>query len=310
MNRLGFVCGETLSKLANSDRHLWVIDGDLADSDGAEPFALAHPDRFVAAGIAEQSMVSIAAGLASCGKRPWVFSFAAFLCYRAYDQIRVGVSQTNLPVVLVGSHAGGCGGRNGKTHIAINDIAVMASLPGIGIWTPGDAVDTHTAVREISDNREGGAYLRLPRCPVPLLPFRQDKDCAWIGEPSEIAMISCGMASQWAVQAQTILADTYGLKAGIIHIRKIWPLVPADLLPLLAGVRHAIVLDDHYEFGGLATCLRTALPTPPLSPSLSLEHWGWPAGWCGQSGSEADLLSAHGLHPEDLARRIKNLYTR
>ena len=121
--RLADHCGLHLSRLAETDERIRVLDGDLADSDGALHFAERHPDRFLMAGIAEQSMVSVAAGMASCGLRPWVFSFAAFLCYRAYDQVRVSVSQAGQPVTLVGSHSGGLSSRNGKTHAALNDIA-------------------------------------------------------------------------------------------------------------------------------------------------------------------------------------------
>ena len=92
MMRLGNHCGKTLRTWAQEDDTLWVLDGDLADSNGAIHFAEAVPERFVMAGIAEQGMVSMAAGMASCGQRPWVFSFAAFLAYRAYDQVRVCLS--------------------------------------------------------------------------------------------------------------------------------------------------------------------------------------------------------------------------
>src|SRR5687767_4405253 len=105
--------GALLPGFAQTHPELVVLDGDLADSDGAIHFARACPERFLMAGIAEQNMVSVAAGMAACGLRPWVFSFAAFLCYRAYDQIRVCLGQTRQPVVLVGSHAGGLSGRNG-----------------------------------------------------------------------------------------------------------------------------------------------------------------------------------------------------
>lgn len=160
--QLAKVCGSYLVTKASSNSSIYVLDGDLADSDGAEIFAESLPERFIACGIAEQNMVSVAAGLASLQCRPWVFSFSAFLCYRAYDQIRVGISQTNLPVTLIGSHSGGCGGRNGKTHLALNDIAVMASLPGIHIWAPADSLDTKLAVDTIL-SKDHPAYIRFPR---------------------------------------------------------------------------------------------------------------------------------------------------
>src|SRR5438132_8273085 len=104
--RLGDHCGQLLAELAGREPRLRVLDGDLADSDGAIHFARRHPERFIMSGIAEQAMVSMAAGMASCGLRPWVFSFAAFLCYRAYDQIRVCLSQSKQAVTVVGSHTG------------------------------------------------------------------------------------------------------------------------------------------------------------------------------------------------------------
>lgn len=301
MNKLGFVCAKALSTLAIENSDIWVLDGDLADSDGAELFAQTHPSRFIAAGIAEQSMVSIACGLARCGKRPWVFSFASFLCYRAYDQIRVGISQTNLPIVLVGSHAGACSGSNGKTHVAINDIAIMASLPNIQIWTPGDECDVNASVSDIILNKRP-AYVRLPRSPLPILPQRQNASYCWIGSPSSFSIISCGIGTHWALKARDFL-DRLGLSIGILHLRCIWPLDSILLKELLKGVQQIIVIDDHYKFGGLTTCIQSILP------ELSLEHWGWPANWSGQSGSEADILASQKVDAQALATYIKHKIT-
>src|SRR4051812_32039274 len=140
MVRLGHTVADYVSSLACADDRIWVVDGDLGDSYGLDDAAIRKlGDRFIQAGIAEQTMVGLAAGLAACGLRPFVFSFAAFLCCRAYDQIRVCVSQTELPVVFVGSHAGGCNASNGKTHSIVNDVAIMATLPNVDVWAPADA---------------------------------------------------------------------------------------------------------------------------------------------------------------------------
>src|SRR5262245_51699453 len=137
--RLGEVCGTVLATAARTNESIWVLDADLGDCNGAEKFLMSHPSKFVEVGIAEQAAVSMAAGIAACGGRPFVFSFAAFLCYRALDQIRVCASQTRLPVTLVCSHAGGCCGRNGKTHSALDDLGILAALPSVSIWSPADA---------------------------------------------------------------------------------------------------------------------------------------------------------------------------
>lgn len=123
------------------DDRIFVIDGDLADSDGAICFANKRSDRFIMAGIAEQNMVSLAAGLAETGNRPRLFSFASFLCFRGYDQTRICLSQAGQPVALVGSHAGGLGGRNGKSHTALNDLSLMLTLPRLQVWAPADEAE-------------------------------------------------------------------------------------------------------------------------------------------------------------------------
>lgn len=292
--RLADHCGLYLSELAAEDRRIWVLDGDLADSDGAVHFAERHPDRFVMSGIAEQAMVSVAAGMASCGLRPWVFSFAAFLCYRAFDQIRVSVSQARQPVTLVGSHSGGCSGRNGKTHAAINDIALMASLPGVQVWSPAGPEETRFACRRIVADG-APAYLRLPRRPLPDLPFEPSL-AAWIGRPSAVAMASAGFATHLALEARDRLA-AQGVDVPILHCTRIAP-VPDGVAELLRGVETLFVVEDHSVFGGFAALLAQ------LPLETRIVPIGWPSGWSGQSGEDFDLLRLHGLAPEQIAARV------
>ena len=293
--QLGKVCGAYLAEKCANDTNVWVLDGDLADSDGAEIFAESVPERFIAGGIAEQNMVSIAAGLASVKRRPWVFSFAAFLCYRAYDQIRVGVSQTGLPVTLIGSHSGGAGGRNGKTHLALNDIAIMASLPNIHIWAPADPseiklVIDHTLINEVP------AYVRLPRDPQPMIPYSEEI-VRWIGFPTSVALISYGLSTHWALEAQKILKEN-GHNIGVLHFCKVWPISRDLIAGMLKDVQHAFVIEDHYAYGGLATCLQLQ------GCKANIINWCWPSSWSGQSGQASELLDHCGISPNKLAMEI------
>jgi len=294
VTRPAFNCGRILADRAQDDQRIWVLDGDLADSDGAEPFARAHPDRFIMAGIAEQAMVTMAAGMSTCGMRPWVFSFAAFLCYRGYDQIRVSVAQTGLPVTLVGSHSGGCGGINGKSHLALNDIAIMATLPHVEVWAPADSGDTELAVRAIlSANRP--AYIRYPREPLPDL-NGVSAVCRWLGPQAEYAMISCGYGTALALRAQERLADA-GIPVGIVHCARVHPLPSDQLRELLSTVSRSWVVEDHSRRGGLAALLTEAgLHTQ--------EVFAWPPDWPGDFGPAEKLLSLHRLHPTQIAERI------
>jgi transketolase len=294
--RLADHCGEQLASSGEHDPRLWVLDGDLADSDGAMHFAERHPARFLMAGIAEQNMVSVAAGMANAGLKPWVFSFAAFLCYRAYDQIRVCMSQARQPVVLVGSHAGGQCGRNGKTHTALNDMALMLSLPCIQVWSPGDFQDVDLAVRTLVE-RPLPAYLRLARRPFEsgaalpgiAAPYR------WLRDKRATTFVSTGIASTWALEAARIL-EANGLDVGLLHCLSLAPRPPLD--ELLGGVDRIFVVDDHYEFGGLAAVVQQ------FGLSARVETFGWPSDWSGKSGGDDELLESFGLSGPSLARTV------
>lgn len=295
MKKLGFVCGWYLSEKAKTDSSIWVLDGDLADSDGAEEFMLQYPQRFIAGGIAEQNMVSMAAGMATTQLRPWVFSFASFLCYRAYDQIRICIAQTGLPVVLVGSHSGGCSGRNGKTHTALNDIAVMSSLPKINIWAPADENDTKLAIDRIINSKQP-AYLRFPRdipSPIP----QSTEEIRWIGKPTKIAFISYGLSTNWAIEAQQILIEK-GIEIGILHFCKVWPLELAKISKMLEGIKSAFVIEDHYATGGLASILSN------YKFNIKLHNICWPSEWSGQSGESSTILDYFCLSPNQIADKI------
>ena len=296
MDKLGPVCAGRIAEIATSQKNIWVLDGDSADSTGADVFAYRHQERFLNAGIAEQAMVSVAAGMAACGLRPWVFSFAAFLCYRAYDQIRVCVSQTKLPVVLVGSHAGGLSGRNGKTHTALNDIALMASLPGISVWTPADKQDAVFCIDHLNATPMS-SYIRLPRETVSLIGGESSK-VRWIGRPHRLAIISAGLSSHWAIEAAGLLRGR-GIDIGVFHFCQVWPV--ADCIKdLLASVDMAFVLEDHYGMGGLTSILQS-LDLPPKIVSLA-----WPSDWSGQSGAPTVVLKNFHMDASSVAQRIAN----
>lgn len=291
--RLGDVCGLYLARLADADRRIWVLDGDLADSDGSARFFERHPDRFCMAGIAEQNMVSMAAGMASCGARPFVFSFAAFLCFRAYDQIRTSVCQGRQPVVLVGSHSGGCSGRNGKTHTALNDIAVMTTLPHMQVWSPACADDAALALQHLLAGQEPG-YVRLPRGPVPGLPG-DAAPIRWLGpEGGDIALASSGFGTHLALRAQAELANS-GVNVGVLHCNAVWPTAPA-MIEALRRTRHLIVVEDHVVVGGLAGVVRHA------APHLRVDVIGWPMDWSGASGADDALLESEGLTVDRISR--------
>lgn len=294
MIKLADHCGRVLAQRMDDAPRVHVLDGDLADSDGAIHVATRHPARFLMAGIAEQNMVSVAAGMAEAGLAPWVFSFAAFLCYRAYDQIRTCVSQAMQPVTLVGSHAGGLAGRNGKTHAAPNDLALMLSLPHMHVWAPGDAADVELAVAALLASPVA-SYVRCPRTliPSPGLPGAA-APLRWLLPRQRTVLVSTGLASHWALAAARLLAAR-GLEVGVLHCARLRPL-PA-LADELHGVRAVFAVDDHVAHGGLGSLLHAL--------GVAARVVGWPADYAGKSGADDDLLEAYGLSPAQLARAVK-----
>lgn len=287
-----------LADRAVTDLRIFVLDGDLADSDGAMHFAKAHPGRFLMAGIAEQNMVSVAAGMADTGLRPWVFSFAAFLCYRAYDQIRICLSQAKQAVTIVASHAGGLAARNGKTHAAPNDLALILSLPSLHVWAPADFADVELAVRSTLQS-DAPCYIRMPR-----RVFGDSEQlpgvaatARWLRPCRSVTIVSTGLATHWALEAVNILAEA-GYRVGLLHCPCLNPLPP--LFDELRNVERIVVIEDHGRLGGLASLIEQL----PLSALVTV--FCWPAEFSGKSGSDSELLMHYGLSGQALADAIQD----
>lgn len=292
--RLASVCSRRLLQIAQNDPRIWLLDGDLADSYGATEFARELPSRFVMAGIAEQNMVAMAAGLAACEAKPWVFSFAAFLAYRATDQIRVSVAQTGLQVVLVGSHAGGCGGRNGKSHQSIGDLATLGSLPGMTIWTPCDPNDVaHVMEGALTQRRP--TYIRTPRDPCAALPGTPGA-LRWLTAPASHVIVCAGLAAHWALEVRNQLGDK-GLEVGVLHVGRFAP-PPSELRDELSVAQYWFVVEDHVRHGGLGDLAARLMGRQP-------DGWfGWPSDWSGGSGASQALRASCQLDSEQIARTI------
>jgi len=205
------------------------------------------------------------------------------------------LAQTGMPVTLVGSHSGGCGGPNGKTHQALNDIAVMASLPNVDVWAPGSDRDTQFVMQEIIKAARP-AYIRYPRESWGELPGTAAA-CRWIGARRRFALVSCGFFTQIALQAAMHLRDG-GIDIGVIHLTRLAPFPAIELAAALTNVESLWVAEDHAHFGGLADPIR--------SNGFSVEEpvFGWPANWAGGVGPASELLRQHALTPDLIADRI------
>ena len=303
MKRLGVHLVDELARASRTYRNLWAIDGDLGDSYGLfDDEGSPRIPQFLQAGIAEQTMVAVAAGLASTGQRPWVFSFSAFLCHRAADQIRTCVAHQGLPVILVGSHAGAATGPNGCSHASLGDLGVMRAIGGIERWAPADLLDVRAAVANLLDT-SCPAYVRLSREPSADLPL-----AAGIvrnnGLSGEIVVLSTGLASHWAAEAVTELSRL-GRPIPWSHVASLSDATLGCFLTMHPRLRVAIVMEDHRVSCGLADSLRMLAPS-----NVYVHGLGWPIDWHGESGSIADLRQAYGLDLVSLIRCIEGMQER
>lgn len=287
---------QLLCDCAENDRAIFVLDGDLADSEGADRFAKRYPERFLMGGIAEQNLLGVAAGMANTGLKPWIFSFAAFLVYRAYDQIRVSVAQSKQPVVIVGSHAGALASRNGKSHASLNDIALMSTLPCMEVFAPADKADLAWLVPRLL-KLPRPAYVRLPRADIDsLVPLAGEMGpIRVLSHPLSRTIVSTGLATHWAIELVQSL-EKYGEKVGHIHLSQLKPL--PDLGPLLAEVETIISIEDHVVMGGLGSLLQDRYP------ERFVKKLGWPVNFAGASGGDDDLRRAHSLDLPGLMKAL------
>ena len=244
---------QTLVGLADTDQSTILLTGDLGFT-VLEPFAERHPERFFNVGVAEQNMVGIATGLASCGFTPFTYSIATFASMRPYEFIRNGPVLHELPVRIVGVGGGVDYGTNGVTHHALEDIAIMRTQPGLAVVAPADAEQTHAAVLAVGA-LEGPAYLRLGKggATVPGLDgrFRLGRLEA-IGEGADLAIVTYGSVAAEAVEAARLL-ESEGLATTVAVAASLSPAPLEDLAELLARVPLALTLESHYLTGGVGS---------------------------------------------------------
>ncbi|UEL30071.1 transketolase C-terminal domain-containing protein [Pseudarthrobacter sp. L1SW] len=296
MLKLAECLAKHLDDYRSRDPDLWLLDADLGDSYGlTEDLVRGFGPRFVQAGIAEQSMVSVAVGLAGLGKHPWVFSFAAFLCSRAHDQIRCGMSQMRLPVTLVGANAGIDGLKNGNTHVSLIDLSLISCLPDVDIWSPASEVELRYAVDTIIRDRRP-AYLRLSKFGIEGS-SSVDNELLELRDGTDVLILSSGIASSWALDLAASLQNR-AVSARVIQVIRVKPL-PESLQQIIhTGYSAIYTIEDHSKSGGFGDLVAHAYP------DVYIRRLGWPQTWFPAELHTANLRGRHGLETEGLAYRI------
>lgn len=297
--------GKAIAAMADKYPELVVFEADLAGATMSKYFQAACPERFFDMGIAEGDMVGVAAGMATCGFKPFVNSFAMFSAGRAWEQVRNSVCYPGLNVKVIGSHGGLSVGEDGATHQCIEDFAIMRVIPGMTVLCPCDGNEMQAAVEALI-NYDGPAYMRLGRLAVetvtdtiPGYKFEIGKGIV-LREGKDVTIIAVGMNVQMALKAAELL-EAEGISAKVVDMHTIKPL-DTELVLACAKETGAIVTSEEANvLGGLGAAVSEFLsenyPVPVVRHGVNDEF--------GRSGKAPAVLEAYGITAEGIAAKAK-----
>ena len=295
--------GAALVELAEKRGDFIVLDADLAAATKTGTFKKAHPERFYNCGIAEQNMMSVAAGFASTGKLVFASSFAMFAAGRAFEQVRNSIGYPHLNVKIGATHAGISVGEDGATHQCCEDIALMRTIPGMTIINPADAVEARQAVFAAAEI-DGPVYMRFGRLAVPVVfdetyKFEIGKGVELKGG-TDVTVIATGLMVKEALEAYDLL-EAEGISARIVNMATIKP-IDRDIIEKAARETGAIVTaEEHSVIGGLGSAVAEVVtetcPVPVVKVGVEDKF--------GMSGPANELLDIFGLRAKDIAEKAK-----
>ena len=300
--------GKALIELGKKHKNLVVLDADLSKSTKTIMFAKEYPNRFFEMGIAEANMISTAAGLASCGKIPFVSTFAVFATGRVYDQIRMDVAYSKANVKIFATHGGISVGKDGASHQMIEDIALMRVLPNMTVIAPSDATQTGQIVHLMAEQK-GPMYARVGRADAPLIYHKDDLKDIKIGEGmvvkdgSDLSIIACGTMVEPAIEAQSTLKKQ-GIKAQIIDMHTIKPIDKKLVMKCAKETGAIITAEEHSIIGGLGAAVAEILADENIS--CKLIRMGVKDIFC-ESGDPAVLLEKYELNEKHIVKNAKKL---
>ncbi|MFZ1458397.1 MAG: transketolase C-terminal domain-containing protein [Candidatus Saccharimonadales bacterium] len=300
--RKGF--GRGLKQAGDEDQSVVALCADLTESTQMHLFRDAHPERFVEIGVAEQNLVTVAAGMSAMGKKPFASSYAAFSPGRNWEQIRTTICLNERFVCVVGSHAGISVGPDGATHQMLEDIALMRVLPHMIVIAPGDSIEAEKATLAIA-RQDRPTYLRLAREATPVFttaetPFTIGQAYV-LREGTDITLLGTGTMSYQCLVAADTLAK-HGISAEVVHVPTIKPLDSETILASLKKTGRAITVEEAQIAGGFgsAICELAADKLPIPIRRLGIQDR------FGESGKPNELLEHFGLTGEHIASSVQD----
>lgn len=300
-NRVGF--GRGLLEAGRQDESIVALCADLTDSTKLSIFANEYPERFIQIGIAEQNLATVAAGLAAMGKTPFAASYAAFSPGRNWEQIKTSAALSELPVKMIGAHAGLYTGKDGATHQMLEDIALMRAMPNMVVVAPGDSLEAEKAAIAIAADKKRPTYIRLARENIPVFttektPF--DLNRAYVFTPGkDVTIVSTGTMTYPALVAAEHLFND-GIDAEVVHVPVIKPLDAVTILRSAQKTGAVVTIEEAQINGGLGGAVAELLSEHRPTP---LRRLGVRDSY-GESGDPKDLFEKHGLTTKHIQMKI------
>ncbi len=300
--------GKALAELAKENENVIVLDADLSKSTKTADFKAVSPERFFNMGIAEGNMMGVAAGLSTCGKIPYVSTFAMFAAGRAFEQIRNSICYPKLNVKVCATHAGLTVGEDGASHQTVEDLSLMRSIPNMVVISPADAVETMAAIKAIA-KYDGPCYVRLGRAAVNVIndentyEFKLGKGVV-VSEGKDATIVATGIMVDAAIEAKEILAQE-GIDAKVINIHTIKPLDNELIIESAKETGVIVTAEEHSIIGGLGSAVAEVVtekyPVPVLKVGVNDTF--------GESGKPDELLKAYNLTAQDIVNKVKEAIT-
>ena len=295
------ICDVLIEK-ANTDKDIVVLCSDSRGSASLAPFTKAHPDQFVEVGIAEQNLVSISAGLAKCGKKPFAASPACFLSTRSFEQAKVDVAYSNTNVKLIGISGGISYGALGMSHHSAQDIAALASVPNMRVYLPSDRHQTKCLVEALLQD-EKPAYIRVGRNAVEDIyeegnvPFEMDKATV-VTEGSDLAIIACGEMVKPAADAAAMLKEK-GIEAAVLDMHCVKPLDKEAVVKAAGNAKAVITIEEHAPFGGLGSMVSQVVAAECPKKVINMTLPDAPV----ITGTSKEVFDYYGLNAEGIVKK-------
>ena len=297
--------GKALSQLTKENKNIIVLDADLSKSTKTCDVKASSPESFYNMGIAEANMVGVAAGLASTGKIVFASSFAMFLAGRAFEQIRNSVAYTNLNVKLCATHSGISVGEDGASHQAIEDLALMRSIPNMKVFSPCDEKETEEIIKYVA-NCDGPCYVRLGRLAVDSVnssnyKFEFGKGVT-LREGNDCTIITTGSMVQVSLEAQQKL-KAEGINVRVINLHTIKPIDTEIILKAAKETGKIVTVEEHNVVGGLGSAVSEVICEnhPSLVKKIGINDI------FGQSGKPEELFKEYGLTSDKIVKTIKSI---